>query len=86
MDRLMKKYIFVYKIYFSYYNLCSGEEKINEQTYNFEIDAFSKKEAYDKFKEYAKDEVEKIRQGRYQVDHKKEFVILNIICLESESE
>ncbi len=78
----MKKYIIVYECYTSYYNEYTSSDVEHKGLSNYEVEASSKKEAYDKFKDYTKEEE---RKAKLNTNHKhlyKSFTILNIICLE----
>lgn len=78
----MIKYIIVYESYTSFYNEYTSSDVKHKGLSNYEVEASSKKEAYDKFKEYTKEEK---RKAALNTNHKhlyKEFTILNIIDLE----
>lgn len=78
----MIKYIIVYESYTSFYNDYNSSTVEHKGLDNYEVEASSKKEAYEKFKEYTKEEE---RKAKLNTNHKhlyKCFTILNIIDLE----
>jgi len=82
----MNKYIIVYEGYSSFYNEYSGSTVTNTGLNNYELEASSKKEAYEKFQEYAKKKQEEARHNSYYRNLQKYFTILNIIELKDENE
>lgn len=78
----MKKYIIVYEYYTSFYNDYNGSTVEHRGLNNYEVEAFSKKGAYDKFKEYTEEAERKAKQDTNYKHLYKCFTILNIIDLE----
>ena len=74
------KYIIVYESYTSFYNGYNTVE--HKGLDNYEVEASSKKEAYEKFKEYANEERRKATLNTNYTHLFKDFTILNIIDLE----
>jgi len=80
------KYIIVYQIYTSFYNEWNSSTVSNKALDNYEVEASSRKEAYEKFKEYADKEEREARMNRDYKHLYYHFTILNIIDLEDKSE
>lgn len=77
----MNKYIIVYMGRSSFYNDYTSETVEDKELCNYEVEALSKEEAYNKFKEYAEKEKEEAKSNRYYKNFRRSFTILNIIDL-----
>lgn len=77
----MNKYIIVYEGYSSFYNNYTNSTVTNTGLNNYELEASSKKEAYEKFQEYANKKQEEARHNSYYKNLYKCFTVLNIIEL-----
>ena len=78
----MNKYIIVYEYYSSFYNEYTSSDVEHKGLTNYEVEASSKKEAYDKFKKYAQEEKREAESDSRYKHLYKCFTILNIIDLE----
>lgn len=80
----MGKYIIVYQGCSSYYNSYTGQRICNKAIHNYEVEASSKEDAYNKFLEYANKEKRDFERSRDLENPYASFTILNIINLKEE--
>ena len=80
----MSKYIIVYQGCSSHYNSYTGQRISNKAIHNYEVEASSKEDAYNKFLEHANEEKRDFERSRDLEYPYASFAILNIIDLKAE--